>query len=160
MRRFRLPARLMPLALRAIHLQARFLAPLTIGVRAIVLDGADRVFLVKHSYVPGWHLPGGGVEPGETIPQAVRRELKEEANIEIVGTPRLHGVFFNGAISRRDHVVVYVVRDFHVLGPRPPDWEIVANGFFESARLPDDVTRSTLARVAEVRDGTPLPELW
>jgi 8-oxo-dGTP pyrophosphatase MutT (NUDIX family) len=50
-----------------------------------------RVFLVKHSYVSGWHLPGGGVEAGETLVEAVARELHEEGNIEVTEPPMLHG---------------------------------------------------------------------
>lgn len=160
MRHFRLPARLMPWALRAVHLRARFVAPLTIGVRGIVVDEAGRVFLVKHSYVPGWHIPGGGVEPGEAIPQALRRELREEANVEVTGPLRLQGIYFNGALSRRDHVAVYVVRDFRVLGPRKPDWEIIDGGFFDPAQLPEDVAPSTKARLIEMRDGLTPPERW
>ena len=85
---------------------------MTLGVRAVVLDGDDRVFLVKHSYVSGWHLPGGGVEVGETFREALRRELAEEGRIELAGDPALHGLFLNSHVSRRDHVAVYVVRQF------------------------------------------------
>ena len=44
---------------------------MTLGVRAVVLDGENRVFLVKHCYVSGWHLPGGGVEVGESFLDAL-----------------------------------------------------------------------------------------
>jgi ADP-ribose pyrophosphatase len=88
-----------PLLRRIFHLYWRFARGMTLGVRAIVLDGDNRVFLVKHSYVTGWHLPGGGVEVGETFGDALRRELAEEAGIELSGEPALHGLFFNSHVS-------------------------------------------------------------
>ena len=98
--------------IRWLHLAvARYTRGLTVGVRAVVLDRAGRVLLIEHSYSPGWHLPGGGVQAGETIRDALARELIEEANVTITGPPELHGVFFNRNASRRDHVFVFVVRD-------------------------------------------------
>lgn len=156
----RLPGWLMPLAIRAVHLGALVLHPLTVGIRAAILDERGHVFLVKHSYVPGWHLPGGGVEPGETATEALARELLEETNIRIGGTPVLHGVFFNRMMSRRDHVLVYVVRDFVVLGPRKPDWEIVEAGFFDPHALPDDMAKASAARLREILDGAEPSQDW
>lgn len=156
----RFPGWLTPWTLRAVHLNARLFHPLTIGVRAAVLDNRNRVFLVKHSYIPGWHLPGGGVEPGETVEEAIARELREEASIEPDGDINLHGVFFNRAVSRRDHVVVFVIRRFRVLGTRRPDWEIVDAGFFDLADLPTDIARGSAARLAEIRDGTAPLQDW
>ena len=99
-----------------------------------MLDGDNKVFLVRHSYVAGWHLPGGGVEVGETFLEALRRELVEEGRIELTGEPALHGLFFNGHVSRRDHVAVYVVRQFRQDRLPEPNHEIVECGFYEPAR--------------------------
>jgi hypothetical protein len=46
-----------PLLRRFFHLYWRFARGMTLGVRAVVVDRDDRVFLVQHSYVSGWHLP-------------------------------------------------------------------------------------------------------
>jgi len=57
--------------------------PLREGVRAVVLDDDDRILLV-HFQFPDWTLwatPGGGVEPGETLDVAIRRELLEEVGL-------------------------------------------------------------------------------
>src|ERR1051325_7930157 len=91
-----------PAIRRGLHSYWRFARGLTIGVRAIVIDPQGRVFLVKHSYVAGWPLPGGGVEPGETVAEALDRELAEEGGIVPLEPPGLHGVFFNSRVSRRD----------------------------------------------------------
>jgi 8-oxo-dGTP pyrophosphatase MutT (NUDIX family) len=147
-------------ALRALH--AWFLATraITLGVRAAAYDEAGRVCLVRHRYTPGWYLPGGGVELGEHALAALRRELKEEAALEFSGTPRLHGIFLNAHVSRRDHVLLYVAREIRVLGPRPPDREIAETGFFAVDELPADTTRGTRARLEEIAtERTPAP-LW
>ena len=86
-------------------------------MRALVVDAEGRVFLVKHSYVSGWHLPGGGVETGETLMMALARELREEGNIELIGAPTLFAIYFNRRVSRRDHVALYVVRSFRQTRP-------------------------------------------
>ena len=54
----------MALVNRLMHFYWRFSRGATLGARAMVIDGAGRIFLIKHSYIDGWHLPGGGVETG------------------------------------------------------------------------------------------------
>ncbi len=145
---------------RALHAYWRFARGLTVGVRAVVLDDEGRVFLVRHTYIHGWHLPGGGVEVGETALEALGRELAEEAALALAGPPALHGVFYNAAVSRRDHVVVYVVRAFTVIEAKRPDGEIAEAGFFRLDALPDATTAPTRRRLAELGQGGLPPATW
>ena len=156
----RLRRALEPMIRRLLHFYWRWSRPATLGARAMVIDGQDRVFLVKHSYVSGWHLPGGGVETGETMLAALTRELLEEGNIALTATPRLHAIYFNKRVSRRDHVALYIARDFQQPAPPKPNREIVEHGFFSIDALPEDTTRATRARIAEVFGGTVVSELW
>ena len=149
-----------PVLRRLLHLYWRFARAVTLGVRALVIDEAGRVFLVKHSYVSGWHLPGGGVEPGETVAAALVRELSEEGNIELIEPPQLCGLFYNDRDSPRDHVALYLVRGFRQSATPVPGCEIVAHGFFAIDALPDDTTAATRARIVEVLGGAPLGERW
>lgn len=149
-----------PALRRVLHFYWRFGRGMTLGVRALVIDPDGRIFLVRHSYVSGWHFPGGGVEIGETVRQALARELQEEGNIELIGPPLLHGLFFNRRISRRDHVALFVVRAFRQAASPKPNSEIVEHGFFALDALPDGTSRATRARVAEVLGGAPVGELW
>jgi ADP-ribose pyrophosphatase YjhB (NUDIX family) len=149
-----------PLLRRLFHLYWRFARGMTLGVRAVVLDGEGRVFLVKHSYISGWYLPGGGVETGETLGDALRRELAEEGRIELTGEPALHGVFLNGHVSRRDHVAVYLVRHFRQDRLPEANREIVACGFFETSALPAETTEGTRLRIAEVLEGKEPISTW
>ncbi|MDP2355570.1 MAG: NUDIX domain-containing protein [Beijerinckiaceae bacterium] len=145
---------------RLVHVWSRFSRPMTLGARGVVLDGQDRILLVKHTYASGWLLPGGGVEAGETMAQAVEREVREEGNVEIAGAPEFFGLYFNHKASRRDHVGLFVARDVRVLGPRPPDWEIAAAEFFPLNALPGDTSAATLARIAEVFQGAQRSAYW
>jgi len=160
MRLQRLRRVLEPVIRPLMHFYWRFSRGATLGARAMVIDGSGRIFLVKHSYVDGWHLPGGGVESGETLMVALARELAEEGNILMTALPELHGVFFNKRVSRRDHVALYIVREFRQDGMPQPNLEIIAHGFFAPAALPEDTGRATRARIAEVFDGAAVSELW
>jgi ADP-ribose pyrophosphatase YjhB (NUDIX family) len=135
--------------------------PMTLGVRAMVLNEAEgTVFLVRHTYVPGWYLPGGGVERRETARQALAKELREEGNIELTGEPELFGLYYNNRSSIRDHVALYVVKRFNQTAPRLPDREIADCGFFPLGALPEATTQSTRRRIAEVMGGRAAEAMW
>jgi 8-oxo-dGTP pyrophosphatase MutT (NUDIX family) len=143
-----------------LHLYRRVAHGVTLGVRGMVIDGSGRVFLVKHSYIAGWYLPGGGVEVGETLLTALARELREEGNIELTDPPHFFAVYFNRRESRRDHVALYVVRSFDQSAAPLPNREIVAHGFFPPDSLPVDTTISTRARITEVLESRTAAEIW
>lgn len=134
---------------------------MTFGVRGLVHDTSrNSVFLIRHTYVPGWQLPGGGVEVGETAIEALERELSEEGNIELVGAPALKSIHFNRKASRRDHVAFYVIDSYRQPAPKLPDREIAEAGFFPLDRLPDQTTPATLRRIAEVFGGATASPDW
>jgi ADP-ribose pyrophosphatase YjhB (NUDIX family) len=156
----RLRRALEPLITRAMHFYWRFSRGATLGARAMVIDGSGRIFLIRHSYVDGWYLPGGGVETGETFLAALARELAEEGNIVMTAPPVLHGIFLNKRVSRRDHVALFIVREFRQERRRIPNREIVEHGFFAPDSLPEGATRATRARIAEVMGGASVSEWW
>jgi ADP-ribose pyrophosphatase YjhB (NUDIX family) len=135
--------------------------PMTLGVRGLILDRATgQVFLIRHTYVPGWQLPGGGVEPGETMREALERELFEEGNIRLTGEPELKSLHFNRQASRRDHVALYVVASFEQERPKLPDHEIAEARFFPLDKLPELTTPATLRRIAENIGDEPVSHYW
>lgn len=133
---------------------------MTLGVRAMLL-GDGGVTLVKHSYVPGWYLPGGGVEAGETCAEALAREIDEEAGVRLTGPAQLFGLYRNAHADKRDHVALFVCREWErVSGRSVPNGEIVAIEHFPLDALPEGTTSGTRARIHEVARGQTPPADW
>ena len=145
---------------RAVLAYGRLSRGMTLGVRGMLLKD-DAVLLVKHSYMPGWYFPGGGVEAPEAVAEALSREIREEAGVALVAPPQLFGIYRNFRADSRDHVAFFVCRDWERSpGFLLPNREIVAAELFPLDRLPADATPATLARIAEVLRGAPPSADW
>jgi ADP-ribose pyrophosphatase YjhB (NUDIX family) len=132
---------------------------MTVGVRAACFDAEGRIFLVRHTYVPGWYMPGGGMERGETALGALHKELREEGNLVVKGEPQLVHVYHNRKASKRDHVLFYRV-DVEQTAPRMPNMEIAESGFFSLDALPDGATDATLRRLRELSGEAERSDYW
>jgi 8-oxo-dGTP pyrophosphatase MutT (NUDIX family) len=145
---------------RLFHIYFRFSRGLTMGAQGCVLDDQARVFLIRHTYVPGWHFPGGGVETGETILEALTRELHEEANLTLTQPPRLFSLYYNRALSKRDHIALFIVRHFTQTEPRLADYEIAEARFFALDDLPATLHPATRRRLKEILEHQPPSAIW
>ncbi len=89
-----------------------------VSVGAVVLDG-DRLLLIKRGRGPAigqWSVPGGRVEPGETLAAAVEREVREETGLKVDCGP------FIGWVERISDDYHYLIMDFHA-SPAPQTGE-------------------------------------
>jgi 8-oxo-dGTP pyrophosphatase MutT (NUDIX family) len=144
---------------RAFQAWWRISRPMTLGVRGIVRDEAGAVLLVKHTYTPGWHFPGGGVEKGETALQSLERELIEEAGARLTGPPVLLGAYANSKAFPNDHVLLYEVKAW-TAGPPTSKGEILERGFFALNAPPPDVSPGTLRRIKELLGEASVSAHW
>lgn len=132
---------------------------MTLGVRVVATDAEGRVLLVKHTYLAGWWLPGGGVDRGETTQDAAVRELREETGLTASVPARLISVHSNERFFRGDHVLVYGV-DAYEVGERTSHGEIAEIGWFSPQALPEDAHRSTRERLAEIFGARTASHQW
>ena len=133
------------LGYRVYRLYLAVARPITVGVRAVLVR-EGQVLLVRHTYQDHWYLPGGGVKKGETLVEALERELWEEvgATCQDLG---LLGVYSNFYEHKSDHVAVFVCTTFE-LGDAQ-DGEIEAMAFFAPGDLPPSTSPGTKRRIAE-----------
>lgn len=130
------------------------------GVRAAAFDSSGRIFLVRHTYVPGWHLPGGGVEPGETVYETLARELAEEGHLSLTEPAELYGVYHNKWTNRRDHVALFICRNVVQFAESKSSMEIAESGFYPLDRLPSDITAATRRRLVELSGDGEISAYW
>lgn len=109
------------------------LRPIRMGVRVLMLEG-DKVWMIRHTYMPGWHLPGGGLKKWETLDEAARREAREETGAEL-GMISLLGTFTGMIQWKTDHTIVFLCRDFKITGKS--DGEIAEVRAFSLNELPE-----------------------
>ena len=139
---------------KAARMVWRIAKPRTIGVRALLLDPAgSRVALVRHTYLDGWYLPGGGVKKREGVTHALHRELAEEVAVAGATVERVLGVYHNRREGKDDHVIVYVARAGGDALHGADRLEVAEVGWFAVDALPEGTTPATRRRIAEFRAG-------
>ena len=132
--------------------------PLTVGVRCAVEDPAGKILLVRHTYLKGWYLPGGGVEKGETLEGAILRELGEEVGVTATGRPKLFHAYSSFREYKSDHILLYRLTAFTMTPVKSP--EIAEWGFFDPASPPEGTSPATARRLDELRGAADPGESW
>ncbi|RME60622.1 MAG: NUDIX domain-containing protein [Candidatus Dadabacteria bacterium] len=129
--------------------------PITVGVQAIVLDDKGRVLLVRHTYRKGWFLPGGALKRGESVEQAVKRELFEETGIISEEKPQIvPKIRYTRWDFKHNHTVAFFIskwRQSDEVSDFSTSWEIAEAKFFPLDSLPSDTHTSVLERLKEVK---------
>jgi 8-oxo-dGTP pyrophosphatase MutT (NUDIX family) len=150
---------LLSAAYRLYKLRWRIFRPVTIGVRLLLVDG-ERVVLVKHTYQPGWQLPGGALNRWETPAAAAVREGVEEAGAQVLDGLVLLGIYSSFDDGQSNHIMTYFCRSYR-LEPRSDRWEIAECREFALDALPPDMTAGTRRRIEEYLAGVwPLQRPW
>ena len=120
---------------------------------AIVQDGL--ILLTQREDVEAWVLPGGGIDPGETIVDAAVREAREETGLEVELT-RLVGIYM---MPPDHHSILFAARPVGgALAPQPG--EVVDLGFFTPDALPEPLAWWHQQRIADTLDGIGGSRVW
>lgn len=154
----RLPPIFDQAALAALLAWKAFIAPVAFGACAILDDAEGRVLLVRHTYRPGWHLPGGGIAAGEAPADGILRELREEIGFLRGGVPELQGLFTRRIGWVTNLVALYRIRDAEIAFR--PNLEIREIVYADPTALPPGTTAATRRRLAEHLGQVPQSSQW
>lgn len=146
------------IATRIIRKYQSLLGIPTLGARAIVLNSANQILLVKHTYQQHWYIPGGGVNKGESAKTAVIRELKEEVGLTVIGEPELFGIYHHTYLGAHDYPIIYVVKNYSQEKCNSPEIEKLE--WFDYDKLPETVSPGTKRRLNEFFNHSPRSETW
>lgn len=139
----------MTIAFQLMQLLWFVIRPQTFGVRAIVLSQQGRIVLIRHSYVPGWYLPGGGRRAEEAPRTAVVRELSEEIGLEGYDTIRPLGSYEHRPNYKHDRVDLFLIEGARYR--RAPSFEIDDVREFPLEALPGDLSTRSRIDIARWR---------
>ena len=131
--------------------------PVAFGVSGAVFDGEGRVLLVRHRYMTGWQLPGGGLDRSEVPGSAVLRELAEEVGLT-GGSAQFFGLYVAPAGYVSNMIALYRITGGAIAFK--PGLEISAAQFADPADPPPGCTPATLRRLAELSDRAPVSPWW
>jgi ADP-ribose pyrophosphatase YjhB (NUDIX family) len=118
----------------------------------------DKILLVQHSYGhERWHLPGGAVEKGESLEDAMLREFKEETGFEGV-IDSCEGSIF----SKTNYSVAFLYKVGIARGSirSHKDKEIQEIGFFAYESMPSNLSRYALNRISVFRSNNVFTGEW
>jgi 8-oxo-dGTP diphosphatase len=136
------------LALRLVCSIARHMP--TLGVFAAITDTEHRILCVRMNYATGgWTTPGGRVEAGESPLEALKREVFEEAALEVIAES-LVGVYCK---PHKDDIVLFVRARVIAYHPWQPNGEIAQLGYFGRASLPEPMGLGARTRIIDALDG-------
>jgi ADP-ribose pyrophosphatase YjhB (NUDIX family) len=103
-----------------------------------IIDINSEIVLIERKNPPyGWALPGGFVDEGETVEDAVVREMKEETNLSLENLQQFH-VYSDPLRDPRGHTVSVVFTAIGVGEPKAQD-DAKEIGLFTSDTLPEDI---------------------
>ena len=122
----------------------------TLGVFAAIMDEDERILCVRMNYATrAWTTPGGRVELGESPVDALRREVLEEAGLDVV-VDELVGVYSK---PHEDDLVLFFRA--RAVGQRPwqPNDEIAEIGYFGRNKLPEPMGFVARTRIIDALDG-------
>jgi ADP-ribose pyrophosphatase YjhB (NUDIX family) len=148
--------------LRRIGLTAKItaqalLAPVAYGACALIVrDG--KVLLVRHTYVSGWLLPGGGVARGEPAQDAILREMREEIGMTSASPPTLFGLYSRKAGWATNVIALYRFDDMEFMFR--PNLEVREILFADPRVPPDGTPASVRRRLAELAGLQPPSPYW
>jgi ADP-ribose pyrophosphatase YjhB (NUDIX family) len=133
------------------------MAPVAYAACGLV-ERDGRVVLVRHSYMPGWLLPGGGVRRGEPAEQAVMRELKEEIGLVRSAPPELFGLYSRKVGWATNVLALFRLRDAEF--DFKPNLEIREILLSDPRSPPDGTPNSIRRRLAEFAGMEPRSPHW
>ncbi len=133
-------------------------SPVAFGASALVETRDGRIALIRQRFVPGFHLPGGGVDYGEAPAKAAWREAMEEVGLTAGDAP----VFF-GLYTRKMGLATNVIALYHIANAElsyKPGFEVVEMVLADPRDPPAQTGDATKKRLAEFLRQAPVSEYW